>query len=55
MVRVISQETFDAVVRENVEELGMDRKEATKDAVEQFKAQVGGWVGLCASRHNSIV
>ncbi len=39
MVRVISQETFDAVVRENVDDLGMAQDEAVKDAVEQFKAQ----------------
>ena len=40
MVKVISQETFDAVVKENIEEFGLDLEEATKDAVEQFKAQV---------------
>ncbi len=40
MVRAISQETFDAVVKENVEDLGMDKTEAIKEAVEQFKAQV---------------
>ncbi len=39
MVRVISQETFDAVVRENRDDLGMDGEEAVKEAVEQFKAQ----------------
>ena len=41
MVKVISQETFDAVVKENVEEFGLDLEEARKDAVQQFKAQVG--------------
>lgn len=40
MVKVITQETFDAVVKENVEEFGLDLKEARKDAVEQFTAQV---------------
>ena len=40
MVKIISQETFDAVVKENIEEFGLDAEEATKDAVEQFKAQV---------------
>ncbi len=39
MVRVISQETFDSVVKEN-EDLGMDKQEAVQDAKEQFKAQV---------------
>ena len=39
MVRVITQETFDEVVRENIE-LDMSPEEAVKDAVEQFEAQV---------------
>ncbi len=40
MVRVISQETFDAVVKENMEEFEMSREEAIKEAVEQFQSQV---------------
>jgi len=39
MVRVISQETFDAVVKENMDDLGMVRTEAVKEAKEQFAAQ----------------
>ncbi|KAJ8675648.1 hypothetical protein QAD02_011434 [Eretmocerus hayati] len=39
MVRVISQETYDEVVRENIEELDMTPEEAIKEAIEQFKAQ----------------
>ncbi len=39
MVRVITQETFDAVVKENVDELGMSREEAIVDAKEQFTLQ----------------
>jgi len=39
MVKVISQETFDAVVKENMEDLGMDKVEAIKEAKEQFQAQ----------------
>ena len=39
MVKVITQETFDAVVKENVEEFGMDTAEAVKDAKEQFEKQ----------------
>ena len=35
----ISQETFDAVVRENIEEFEMDLHEAVQDAIEQFKTQ----------------
>jgi len=35
----ISQETFDAVVRENMEEFEMDLHEAVQDAIEQFKTQ----------------
>ncbi|XP_061587079.1 armadillo repeat-containing protein 6 [Cololabis saira] len=37
--RRITQETFDAVVRENMEEFEMDPDEALKDAVEQFESQ----------------
>ena len=40
MVRVITQDTFDAVVKENIEDLEMGRKEAVEDAREQFVAQV---------------
>jgi len=39
MVKVISQETFDAVVKENVEDFGMEMAEAVKDAKEQFEKQ----------------
>ena len=35
----ITQETFDAVVRENIEEFDMDLDEAVQDAKEQFKTQ----------------
>lgn len=37
--RRITQETFDAVVRENMEEFDMDAAEALKEAVEQFESQ----------------
>jgi hypothetical protein len=40
MVKVITQETFDAVVKENVEEFEMELEEARKDAIKQFVAQV---------------
>ena len=40
MVRVITQETFDAVVKENIEDLDMTPEDAIKDAKEQFEAQV---------------
>lgn len=39
MALVVSQETFDQVVRENVEDLDMDLAEAAEDAIQQFKAQ----------------
>jgi hypothetical protein len=40
MVRVISQETFDEVVKENMKEFDMSPEEAVQDAVQQFEAQV---------------
>ena len=35
----ITQETFDAVVRENIDEFEMDLGDAVQDAKEQFKTQ----------------
>ena len=40
MVRVITQETFDGVVKENMEEFDMGKEEAIKEAKEQFERQV---------------
>lgn len=37
--RRISQETFDMVVRENIDDFEMEAEEAVKDAVEQFESQ----------------
>ncbi|CAL8345531.1 unnamed protein product [Merluccius merluccius] len=37
--RRITQETFDAVVRENIEDFEMDADEALREAVEQFESQ----------------
>ena len=38
--KVISQETFDAAVQENIEEFDMEEIEAIEDAVKQFTEQV---------------
>ena len=35
----ITQETFDAAVRENIEEFEMGPEEAVKEAVKQFESQ----------------
>ncbi|CAH0392058.1 unnamed protein product [Bemisia tabaci] len=39
MVKIIQQETFDTVVRENIEEFGLSAEEAIEDAEKQFIAQ----------------
>ncbi|XP_072946459.1 armadillo repeat-containing protein 6 homolog [Epargyreus clarus] len=39
MVRVITQETYDEVVQENIEEFDMSPEEAVKEAIAQFEAQ----------------
>ncbi|GLV43421.1 uncharacterized protein CBL_03963 [Carabus blaptoides fortunei] len=39
MVRIISQKTYDDVVRENIDEFGMTVEEAISDAIKQFEAQ----------------
>ena len=36
-MRRVPQEEFDEVVRENIDEFGMDRWEAIKEALEQFE------------------
>lgn len=41
----ITQETFDAAVRENIQEFEMGPEEAVREAVEQFESQ-GGAVRL---------
>lgn len=38
-VRTISQEAFDGLVRENMEDLGMDPSEALQDAIETLNLQ----------------
>ena len=40
MVKVISQETFDAVVQENIDDFEMSKEEAIQDAISQFESQV---------------
>lgn len=44
--RRIKQETFDSVVRENIEEFDMEESEALKEAIEQFESQ-GNFTSLC--------
>lgn len=39
-VKVISQETFDSTVQENIVEFSMTVEEAKRETVEQFEAQV---------------
>lgn len=39
MAKVISQETFDDVVKENIVEFSMDIDEAKRETVQQFEAQ----------------
>lgn len=40
MAKVITQQTFDDVVRENMAEFEMSAEEAVNDAKEQFRSQV---------------
>lgn len=39
MAMSITQDTFDEVVKENMEDFGMDRQSAAEDAIGQFTAQ----------------
>lgn len=40
MAKQITQETFDAVVQENIEVFEMSEEEAVAEAIQQFEAQV---------------
>ena len=40
MAKQVTQETFDGVVRENMQEFEMTADEAVDDAVKQFESQV---------------
>lgn len=42
MAKVISQDTFDEVVKENVVEFSMTPSEAKEETIKQFEAQVSG-------------
>lgn len=57
MVRVINQETFDDVVKENIEEFEMTVEEAVQEAVQQFEAQVvySGFVMLELNVHKMLL
>ena len=37
---MISQETFDEIVKENMEEFGLEKDEAIKEAIKEFESQV---------------
>lgn len=41
MAKVISQDTFDDVVKENIVEFEMSPDEAKEETIKQFEAQVG--------------
>ena len=41
MAKQVTQDTFDDVVKENVQEFEMSVEEAINDAVQQFESQVG--------------
>lgn len=40
MAKQVSQDTYNQVVQENMEEFEMSKEEAIEDAVKQFEAQV---------------
>lgn len=48
-VRTISQEAFDELVKENIEDLGLDPTEALEDAIQTLTLQ-----GVDLSGNNSI-
>ena len=55
MVRVITQETFDLVVKENMDEFSMEQAEAVRDAQEQFQQQGINLANIVVSERGSQV
>jgi len=55
MVRVITQETFDEAVRENMEEFSMEFAEAVKEAKEQFESQGVSLANIVVSEKGSQI
>lgn len=53
MAKVITQETFNEVVTENVEEFEMTEEEAVADAIKQFEAQVRCLVSTPTTHHSA--
>ena len=39
-VKAITQDTFDVVVKENIDDFEMEENEAIRDAIKQFESQV---------------
>lgn len=46
MAKVISQETYDDAIEENVLEFGLNIQEAREETIKQFEAQVSYCVGV---------
>jgi hypothetical protein len=45
----ISQETFDAAVKENIDDFGLSAEEAIQDTIKEFQLQVFAEVHVAAS------
>lgn len=54
MSKKISQETYNQVVQENMDEFSMTQKEAIEDAIKQFEAQVKTYLKISIS-HSSYI
>lgn len=48
MAKFITQATFDEVVKENIEDFGMEKEAAAGDAIAQFKSQGTSPPGMLA-------
>ena len=48
---MISQETFDEIVKENMDEFGLEKEEAIKEAIKEFESQVNNlyFYSICPS------
>ena len=49
MAKQITQDTFDDVVRENIQEFEMSPQEALDDAIKQFESQVRNTLLFCTN------
>lgn len=55
MVLIITQETFNEAVQENINDLGLSPEEALEEAVKQFESQVSQLTRIPSSKSHNFL